>query len=263
MTRLFYSILFILLASSCSTPEALVKRYKPSMISIGLTYMPKPSSFDSSATANYISGGFMQGIQASEGGTNPADDLINLGQLSFSRGHRFKNINYAYGADVFAGAYQNKSVESDDQNYFKSKSVQGFELKGSVNFFKTYKTFDLRLIGLDLAYSKEYGDFAKLRQQMPTAEKVYVIPASGLFSAALNTEIICSEQFWKITRYGLRLSLKQTFGDLRYRGMFNAYDINRSISGLTGSVAGYFEIKNYFFIGEAGDGGRLNIGYKF
>lgn len=262
MKRL-YGFLFILLLSSCYTGEPLVKRYKPAMVSIGLTYMPKPSSFDSSATANYLSGGLMQGTQTSEGGTRPSEDLINLGQLSFSRGHRYKNINYAYGADVFAGTYENMSVEKEDPSYFKSKSVLGFELKSSVNLFHTYKTFDIRVIGLDLAYSREYGDFAKFRQVMPTSENLYVIPATGLFSAALNSEIICSEQFWKVTRYGIRLSLKQTFGDLRYNGIFENNFTKRSISGLSGSVAGYFEIGNFFFIGEAGDGGRFNIGRKF
>lgn len=263
MSKILYGFLFLSLLNSCSSPQALVKRYKPSMVSIGLTYMPKPSSFDSAATANYVSGGFMQGIQTSEGGTNPEDDLINLGQLSFSRGHRYKNINYAYGADVFAGSYQNKSVENDDPNYFKSKSVQGYELKSSVNVFQTYRTFDLRLLGIDLAYSKEYGDYAKFRQQTPTTENVFVIPATGLFSAAINTEVIFRAPLGRMIRYGFRLSLKQTFGALNYNGIFNQYNNNKSVSGTTGSIAGYFEMKKYFFIVEAGDGGRLNIGYKF
>ena len=205
----------------------------------------------------------MQGIQGSTGGGNRPGDVINLGQLSYSRGHRYKNINYAYGADIFAGAFYNRSLGKSDPNYFKSKSVQGYELKSSINVFHSYRTREFRYLGLDLAYSKENGDFAKFRQVMPTTKYVYIIPATGLFSAAINSEMVWTEPFWKITRYSLRFSLKQTFGDLRYNEMGNDSYSRNSITGLTASAAGYAEIKNIFFIMEAGAGGRINIGYKF
>lgn len=218
-------------------------------------YMPKPISSDSLKTLNYLSGGFIKTTNDSD------DDVLTLGQISFSKAHQLKKLNFAYGIDAYSGAYRNKFLEQGDADNFESKNISGLQLKTSVNTFKSVGQFELRLVGLELAYSKEFGDFARFRRDIPGRENFYSLPKTGLFSAGPSTELL-----WKQTRarYGFKLSLLNTFGSLDYQGYDQTGMNGGKARRLNSTIALYFQQKHFFIILEGLDqSGRLNFGFSF
>ena len=257
---MFKSLCFIFLAfllSSCSTTAPVIKYYDPAMLG-ALTYMPKPLSFDSLNVSNYISGGYIQ-ITAPYTKTG-IQDVGNLAQIAFSRAHTFKNINFAYGIDGFAGGYHNSFLEPGDIDYFKNKSVFGFQLKSSVNTFITSEFYDFRIIGADFSYSKEYGSFSTFRKDIIGREDFYSIPETGLFSAGLSSEIIFRGRKSSNKQYGLKLGFQNTFGNLLYQGFGVHSEKQRRLEA---TIAVYIQLNKYFLIMEGSRGGRINLGYRF
>jgi hypothetical protein len=257
MLRNLCFIILIVHLSSCGTIEPVTKYYDPAMLG-ALTYMPKPLSFDSLKVSNYISGGYIQ-ITTPYTRTG-VQDIGNLAQAAFSRAHTFKSINFAYGIDGFTGSYHNTFIESGDLDYFKNKSVYGFQLKTSVNTFITSEFYDFRIIGADFSYSKEYGSFSKFREDIIGRENFYSIPETGLFSAGLSSEIVFRSRKSSDRQYGFKLGFQNTFGNLRYQGFGVQTEKQRSLEA---SLAIYLQLRKYFLIMEGSRGGRINFGYRF
>ena len=253
---------FMLLLSACYQPPVMVKKYNPAMVSVNLGYMPRPTSFDSTKSAVYISGGFMKDYPGFSP-VNDSEDMLNLGVFSVNRGLIYKNVNFAYGADFFAGSFKNKSLEASDPGYFNKKSVSGVKFKSSLNYFQTIRSFDFRIIGFDLAYSKEFGDFAKFRQVISNTENRFAIPATSLLSGGLSSEIIFKTRKSFIKRYGFGINLRTTFNDLNYQGVDENGQKGGTKSGFAPSWSIYVQTKHLYFVGESSKNGSMNLGYKF
>lgn len=184
-----------------------------------------------------------------------------MGQISLSRAHQLQKLNFAYGIDAYSGAYRNKFLEQGDADHFESKSISGLHLKTSINTFKSVSQLELRLIGLELAYSKEFGDFSRFRSDIPGRENFYSLPKTGLFSAGLSSELL-----WRRTRsrYGFKLNLINTFGSLDYQGYDHTGMNGGKARSLNSTIALYFHQKHFFIILEGLDqSGRLNFGFSF
>lgn len=237
-----------------------IKKYNPVFLKSGLTYTPKPVSFDSEKVSNYISVGY---VNIKEPSTfNNSDDAINIVNFALSRGHVFDKWNFAYGIDAFFGSYKNKFLPATDPNYFSSRAVSGVQFKTSLNLLKTAKALDFRYIGLDLSYANEFGEFSRFRKTIIGREKFYSIPKSGLFTAGLSSEIVFKGKF-PDNQFGFRFAVQNTFGDLKYQGSYDTeYEILEEKS-VTVSGATYLKLKQYFLIFEIGNATRINIGYKF
>ena len=76
----------LLMVSTCSNHT-----FAPALYHQDIAYQPKPASFDTAKTANYLSGGMNYYTDQTW------SDLMVSGQLNYSRGHVFKNANLAYG----------------------------------------------------------------------------------------------------------------------------------------------------------------------
>ncbi|MGB4776059.1 MAG: hypothetical protein WBP45_12850 [Daejeonella sp.] len=265
MKKPFYFLLLIIFCSSCYTSGPVIKKYKPAMLYIGLlNYMPKPTSFDSITVSNYISGGILQATESNPGSSLGFDnDYLELAQLAFSRGHRFKNLNFAYGLDAFAGKYYNSSLDFSNPDHFDDKSISGFQVKTAVNTYQSATLYELRIIGLDLSYSKEFGDFSQFRKDVIGKENFYSIPTTGLFTAGLSSEVIFRGRRSARTQYGFSLNLKNTFGNLKYQGFDYLGEREGKAKSLRTSISLYLQLKRYFFILEGSKSGRLNAGYRF
>src|SRR3569832_520625 len=109
----FKPLLFIfcsaILLSACSN-----HLYTPALYHQDIAYQPKPASFDSVRSANYLSGGMNYYTDQTW------SDLLVSGQVNFSRAHVFKNTNLSYCLFGVAGDYEIGSA-GDPPNNFKNK----------------------------------------------------------------------------------------------------------------------------------------------
>ena len=78
--------------------------YTPALYHQDIAYQPKPASFDSLKTANYISGGINYYLDQTW------SDLLVSAQFNFSRAHVFNNFNLSYGAFGVAGDYDKGDI---------------------------------------------------------------------------------------------------------------------------------------------------------
>ena len=262
MLKYLLIYIFLFLLTACYEPQVLVKKYNPAMVSLNLGYMPRPTSFDSTRSAVYISGGFMKDYQEFSP-VNGSEDMLSLGVFSINKGLIYKNVNFAYGADFFAGNFKNKSLKASDPGYFNKMSLSGVKFKSSLNYYQTIRSFDLRIIGFDLAYSKEFGDFAKFRKVISNTENRYAIPATSLLSGGLSSEIIFKTRRSFIKRYGFGINLRTTFNDLTYQGLDENGQKGGIKSGFAPSWSIYVQTKHLYFVGESSKSGSMNLGYRF
>jgi hypothetical protein len=256
----FLFLMILVALASCSVPEKIVKKYDPLTLNAVALYMPKPTSFDSVKSKNYISGGIYQISPIEKSGKSNLEDVIFMGDISYSRAHIYDKFNFAYGLDAFLGSYKNNFIQADDPNYFKSKSVGGFQLKTSINTFRKYKKCDFRYIGVDLAYMNESGDYKNFRNQINKNPFYYSIPNSGFFTAGINSEVIFNNTLGKKSQLGIKLSLLKSFGDFTYLGVDNNGGKN---DGVTGVLAFFLKKNNYFIVLEGPGFAKFNVGFTF
>ena len=253
-------LLLIIFATSCEVPKQLVQKYKPLTLNAVALYMPKPTSFDSVKAKNYISGGIYQLLQTQHNGKSNLQDVVYMGNLDFNRAHIYKKFNFAYGFDAFLGSYKNNFIPVDDLDYFKTKSVGGFQIKTSVNTFHKFKNCDFRFIGVDFAYMNESGEYKDFRNEIKKREYFYTITTSSFFTAGINSEVVFKNSLGKKSQLGIKLSVLKSFGKFDYEGV----DFNGGKNDGFATVISFFAKKNRFFVVlEGGDSGKFNLGYTF
>jgi hypothetical protein len=168
-----------LLATSCST------LYSPALYQNDIAYQPKPASFDKEVSATYISAGLDAHSSKSY------NDFIVSGQLNLSQGYVFNNFNFAYGGFASFGNYQSGgSVNSSDPNYFRDKYFGAVGGRASINAFVNNDRADFRFIGVETAFSHEFGDYAAYRNRTQNVAGYYIDPRVDLFTIGLTTEVI-------------------------------------------------------------------------
>jgi len=250
------------LLSGCLLLCACSHIYEPALYQQDIAYQPKPASFDTVKTANYISAGY-------NANTNSLyNDFLQSGQLNLSRGYVFNNFNLAYGAFGVLGNYQNQGSRGEAAN-FKNKFFGAYGGRASADVFVNSGRVDFRIIGVEMAYSHEFGSYARFRQFLNTQPGYYVDARTDLFSAGLTTEVIFHNVNNIGFQHGIRLFLGTTFGHNELDDTFysNESTQNRTFYNIFPKASYFMKIKNFFIIVEKGKAGStfvfVRLGYKF
>ena len=249
----------LLLASIALFTASCTRVYSPAMYHQDIAYMPKPASFDKEKQATYVSAGLNTYTNSS------FNDAVVSGQLNLSQGYVFNNFNFAYGGFAAFGDYQNGSSDNTQPNYFKDKFFGTVGGRASINAFVHNDRADFRFVGVEAAFTHEYGDYARYRQMLQQLGGYYVDPRTDLFSIGLTTEVIFHNQGDVQFQHGIRGYLGTTLGhnnlnDTYYKDATTTSDMFRSLY----PKASYFiKFKDYFGTIEVGSGFMLRFGYKF
>ncbi|TZF82711.1 hypothetical protein FW774_14540 [Pedobacter sp. BS3] len=256
MKKIYFPAFLVVLLSGCDS----IRYYMPVMLKADLTYMPKPMSFDSIKTSNYVT--------ATYGGKSMAnlDEESTFGQFSFSRSHYLKNINVSYGGGGYFGTVENNSIDTTVVNVLDRKNFSGFNLNTSANLVTSSGRTDFRVIGLELAYNKEFGDYYHYRKSVIGIPDAYSITRSDLFSAGLSSEVIWHTKNSIHTQFGFKLTIGKTFGNLKYKGV-GSHNNNDDIIWGNGrgssAFAFFFQLKQFHFIFDQSTASRFSVGYRF
>ena len=233
--------------------------YTPALYHQDIAYQPKPTSFDTAKSLTYISAGI-------NGYTNTnLNDVLVSGQLNLSRGHVFDNFNVAYGAFAVFGDYQNDQGSNNQPNSFDDKFFGAVGGRFSANAFVTSGRVDFRFIGVEMAYSHEFGDYASFRKIINTQSGYYVDPRTDLFSIGLTTEVIFHNRDDATFQHGIRGFLGTTVGHSNLDDTYYSDQdaTARMFRKIFPKVSYFITFKNYFGTFEAGSNIFVRFGYKF
>ena len=247
---LFTACCTVLLIASCSHD------YEPALFHQDIVYMPKPASFDSVKSATYISGAFSYNINSN------GNDQALSGQLNISEGHTFKHFNLAYGAFAIYGNYENLSVSSDDPFYFKSKYFGAVGARFAASTYFTSRNVDYRLLGVEAAYSSEYGAYAGYRDYLTQEQGFYVDNRTYLFSIGGTSEVVFHGYRNPLLQHGVYIFVGATTGTSPIDAHF--YSSNGGTLYEPLIKAGYFfKFKHFFGSAEVGNMLFFRAGYAF
>jgi hypothetical protein len=241
--------------------------YTPALYHHNIAYQPKPSSFDTVKSANYISAAYNASSNIN------ANDFQESAQVNLSRGYIFNHVNLAFGLFGVLGDYENSAINPGDANYFTGKFFGAIGGRASVNLFSTSlsKRSEYRYLGIEAAYSHEFGAYASFRQYLNNQPGYYVDPRTNLFTIGLTTEILVRSENKKIQQ-----SFRLFFGaDAGYNKLDKTYYNNKKVPTNTfpqlfnlgfmdvyPKASYYIKFKNYFATIET-DGLFLRLGYRF
>lgn len=178
MKNLLLLALAATMLSSCSTRYLTHPLFQSDM-----QYMNKPMSTDSVRHATYAFGTLALATGDKDFTTSSASGILN-----FYQSYTFKqpNISLSYGVIGAAGSYE--QAEINNQPKF-SKSFQSIGGNFSAAFYLPRKQVDWRVIGVDLVYNKEFGDYARLRKNLTNRGYYDFISPTGLFTYGIFTEV--------------------------------------------------------------------------
>ncbi|TWI94358.1 hypothetical protein JN11_04749 [Mucilaginibacter frigoritolerans] len=246
---LFIAVLF----ASCS------HLYEPALYHQDIAYQPKPASFDTTKAANYVSGGLY-----ANSNTHYNDFLVS-GQFNLSRGYVFNNFNLAYGAFGVFGDYQSDQSNHNAPNYFSDKFFGAVGGRFSANAFVTSGRTDFRFIGVEMAYSHEFGSYADYRQYLNTKPGYFVDPRTNLFTIGLTSEVYFHNINDVGFQHGIRLFLGTTVGynELNTTYFTNQTSTEKMFNSIFPKVSYFIKVKDFFGTVEAGENFFIRFGYKF
>jgi hypothetical protein len=240
------------LLSSCVVNKAVTSYNGPAFYNSDITYQPKPLSADTFHHAAYVSASIVNG----QGGN--ANDALTAGEINLGMGYTIKHFNFAYGVFGAAGSFSNATVPSNQPYYFNNKFAGTAGGRASVNYYITSGHVDIRVIGIEAAYSNEFGDYANYRKEVAGQPNFYTSTRTDLLTIGGSTEVIWygRDRSWQ---YGFRLFIGST--NVNFPRNSDGYD---ALPGVTGALAYFMQIKRYFLIGElTGAGGHFGLGYRF
>jgi len=246
-------LLFAVIMTSCSHV------YTPALYHQDIAYQPKPASFDSVKSRTYVSAGL-----GGNSNTNYNDFLIS-GQLNLSQGHVFDNFNIAYGGFAVFGDYENGSNDKTKPNYFGDKFFGAVGGRFSANAFVHSDNVDFRFIGVEMAYSHEFGDYATFRKSLDKQGGFYVDPRTDLFSIGLTTEVLFHNRNDATFQHGIRGFLGTTVGHSQLDDTYYADDSSQEkfFHKIYPKASYFITFKNYFGTFEVGSNVFVRFGYKF
>ena len=248
-------LLIVLLFTSCSHV------YTPALYHSDIVYQPKPASFDSVKSVTYVSAGL--GANTSIDG----EDFLTRGEIDISRGHVFNGFNLSYGAFGVAGNYNNgrtsNSATNNPPNNFSNIFYGAIGARASANLYVNMGRFDFRYIGIEAAYSHEFGAYANFRQTIVSSPNYYDDPRVNLYSVGLTSELIFHNEGDNNFVNGIRGFLGTTIG---YDNLSNGYYTNNNFPNkvfhyVYPKATYYFKIKRIFGSVEAGNQVMLRFGY--
>jgi hypothetical protein len=246
--------------SSCFTQGPKINLYGPAMYAKDVAYQPKPMSSDSVHHATYASLTYYSGNVGNDKNDN---DAITSGQFNIGQGYTFSNFNLSYGAFGELGSYQNETNSDVTQpHYFNTKYYESLGGRFSANVFITSGRVDIRFIGFEMAYSKEFGAYPAYRDGLNGQPNYFINNRTNLLTLGGTSEVVWHSERAPV-QFGLRLFIGQTIGDNTYRNPSQPGQLYYP-QFQTLSVAYFMQLKHYFFVGEVNPvGGTLRAGLRF
>jgi len=253
-TLLLLACCTVIFFSSCSN-----KTYAPALYHQDIAYQPKPASFDTAKSATYVSGGL-------NFYTDPTwTDMLISGQFNVSRGYVFNNFNLAYGAFGVVGDYEKGTEDSNYPNNFTDKFFGAVGGRFSANLFTTYDRMDFRYLGVEMAYSHEFGSYANFRKTVSTLPGYHVDTRTDLLTLGVTTEVIFHNIRKTNIQNGLRFFLGGTFGDNAFSEQYlnHKYIEPNILNTIFPKVSYYLKVSHFFATIEAGKQVFLRVGQSF
>ena len=256
----FSPILVLLVYSSCVATGPRINLYGPALYSGDISYQPKPMSSDSNHHASYISLSYLSAYAPND---LNSDDMVTMELINIGRAYTYDNFNLSYGAFGAIGRYSDQTNKDATQpTYFISKSFGNVGGRFSASAFVNSGHVDIRFIGVEMAYSHEFGDYADFRKS---------IAAQPNFFTNIRTDIVTiggsSEVIWHASRhpsqFGFRIFLGRTIGDNSYKNPAAPDQLYYPVIN-TVSFAYFMQIRKVFFVYELHtDGAELRAGLRF
>lgn len=228
--------------------------------------MIKPHSKDSVKTRIYASGAYL--AQSGAGGQGSS----NSGVLNIYQSRTIPHFNFSYGVLGYTGVYtqtQSTTTGNTTSNLFINKSFSGYGFNGSTSFYLSTKKTDFRIIGVDLSYTHEGGDFLAFRKAQVGQPDVQSAAQPQLFSYGIFSEFVVKPN--ETTNFGLKLFVNHTTGQINrdLRPVGNGYNPNTSSTFGFTSFVGYrhFNFHTTFALGSIygfrTGASQLGLAYKF
>ncbi|MFD2147451.1 hypothetical protein [Mucilaginibacter antarcticus] len=234
--------------------------YSPALFHNDIAYQPKPASFDKEKMATYVSAGL--DAHASPG----YNDVLLSGQLNLSQGFTTDKFNFSYGGFASFGDYQaGEYADTKAPDYFKNKFFGAVGGRVSMNTYVNNDRVDVRIIGIEAAYSHEFGSYADFRNSVKDLSGFYVDPRVNLITVGLTTEVIFHNRDNKDLQHGIRGFLGTTLGknqlyDTHYQ---DDQSTVRMLRNIFPKASYYFKYYKYFGTIEVGSAVFLRVGYQF
>lgn len=224
----------------------------PANLASNMKYMPKPYATDSARSKIYIQGHY----QAFDGSTADEYATTEAFEVSLSRGHQLKDIQFAYGASLTTGnaSYNIYDKDGDVLNSAK-KGFGSLLLQASINGVKRFGSTEFRFLSLDLGYSKEFGEYPKSRQALEGNRYYTTLSNTSFGTVGLGSELCLSGG---LIGFAFKLGVAKNIGNFLYVENSNAY--------LKNTVFPYIAIQTSCkgFIGTfEGSDNTLRIGLGF
>jgi hypothetical protein len=203
MKPYLFAAALLLILSSCT------RHYYPSaMFQNDVQYMSKPYSGDSVRHGTYASGTFMVTLNSGN-----IDEAESAGLLNIYQSYTLKNpnLNISYGVLGFAGNYtggNNNSLTDFDKSFY------GLGANFSMSPYINRDNIDWRIIGLDLTYTKEFGDYAAFRKRMPDTDTRTFYRNTDLFTYGIFTEAMIKVS--PVVSLAFKVGLNNTPGQKQY-----------------------------------------------
>jgi len=212
---------------------------------------------DTTKTVQYLAGAV-----TFDNGAAGANDNVTIAQLNYSRAHTFDFINVAYGGYGFGGSYVNNTYTANDSYYFSHKSFFGLGGRASANFFIPTGRADIRLLGVEMSYSKEFGDYLAYRRLVRDQPGFTIDDRSALFTGGLTTEVIWHGAKNRSTQFGFRLFVGENFGRPQSQQQ-TGYGYDYQADYYKFSTLSYFlKIKRYYIVLEGSSGIQFKLAYQ-
>lgn len=251
-----FTLLVILLCFGCSKHY-----YSPALYKNDIAYQFKPMSSDSLKSANYLTATIYTGI-------GDTKDNMTYGRLSFNRSNTYKNFNIAYGGYGVFGDYKNYDLNDIDAGYFKNKYLSALGLRFSADTYYTEGNADIREIGIELAYSKEFGQYKEFRASGKDQPYIYTDARTSVLTAGVTNEIIWHNKNNRSTQYGYRFYLGTVIGNhdfINNNDPINTYSPLPFYKNIVAAGTGFVQIGHFQFIAENQNISSItfSLGYKF
>ena len=183
MKKAVLYIIFILLISSCGVERV----YTPANYGAIKKYIAKPVYNNKDTTANYISLAVSNGKHPIREGTN---DTKLIGSLNYHHSKSFKKYNFYYGLGLNYGSYKFKNALIDVIVANETQSFYSINPKIGFSFKSTRPNIDYEIIGLELNYNYENGNYQNKLNEIEPSSAIRVINEKSLFSLNIFSEIL-------------------------------------------------------------------------
>ncbi|MES2375580.1 MAG: hypothetical protein V4553_03325 [Bacteroidota bacterium] len=252
-------IKYLFLLATVSLLSSCAHVYSPALFHQDIAYQPKPASFDTLKEATYASAGLNLYTNYN------FNDVITSGQVDISHAYVFDNFNFSYGGFGVLGDYQSGQNNKSAAGYFSDRFFGAVGGRMSINAFVHNERADFRFIGVEAAYSHEFGDYNTLRRDLSKVGGFYVDDRTDLVSIGLTTEVIFHNRDNNGFQHGIRGFLGTTLGHDPLNDTYYKDDTTteKMFRALFPKASYYIQFKNYFGTLEAGHGILFRVGYKF